>query len=49
MIYSKIRGEGMGGSLQQGLATTPIPLPKPSQGDVDMRTDAQIKFLYYPL
>ena len=49
MIYSKI---GWG-----GLTVPPAPLKKktlptakfPSQGDAHMRTDAQIKFLYFPL
>ena len=48
MIYS-IRG---GGGLQHGL-TAPPPNPPAakfaSQGDAPMRTDTQIKLLYYPL
>ena len=49
VIYSKIRG---------GITVPmppPLPAPKPpavkftSQSDAHMRTDAQIKFLYYPL
>ena len=58
MIYSKI-GEGRGGrgwvvvmGLQQPALSTPPPPPTAeftSQGDSHMRTDAQIKFLYYPL
>ena len=48
MIYSKIRREGL---------AAPIPLPqtKPpaakfaSQSDAHVKTDAEIKFLYYPL
>ena len=48
MIYSKIRREGL---------AAPIPLPqtKPpaakfaSQSDPHVKTDAEIKFLYYPL
>ena len=47
MIYSKIRREGL---------AAPIPLPqtKPpaakfaSQSDAHVKTDAEIKFLYYP-
>ena len=50
MIYNKIRG-----GLQLGVTAPPPPPPKKnpakfaSQGDAYMRTDAQIKFLYYPL
>ena len=47
MICSKI-----GGSLQWGL-TAPLSNPPAakfaSQDNVHVRTDAQIKFLYYPL
>ena len=48
VIYSIIGG----GGLQHGLTTTP---PNPpvakfaSQGDAPMRTNTQIKLLYYPL
>ena len=55
MIYSKI---GVGGAYN-GVLKCPPPHPLPSQktltvtfasqGDAHMRTDAQIKFLYYPL
>ena len=51
-IYSKIGGSG--GDLQRGL-TASAPLKPPPQGakftsqvDACVRTDAQIKFLYYP-
>ena len=47
MIYSKI-----GGSLQRGLTATSSNSPAAkfaSQGDAHVRTDAQIKFLYYPM
>ena len=44
------------GDLQQGLSVPlhPQPTPPPaakfaSQGDAHVKTDAQIKFLYYPL
>ena len=47
VIYSKIRG---------GLTAPPLPSPAnlsatkfASQGDVNVRTDVQIKFLYYTL
>ena len=47
MIYRKI------GGLEQGLTVPPPPKPPAakfaSQGDARVRTDAQIKFLYYPL
>ena len=55
MIYSKI---GVGGAYN-GVLQCPHPTHSPpkkspavtfaSQGDAHMRTDAQIKFLYYPL
>ena len=43
------------GDLQQGLSVPLHPQPPPpaakfaSQGDAHVKTDAQIKFLYYPL
>ena len=49
MIYSITGGEGR---LQRGL-TAPPPNPPAakfaSQGDAPVRTDTQIKLLYYPL
>ena len=49
VIYSEIGG---GGSLKRGL-TAPTSNPPAakvaSQGDAHVRTDTQIKFLYYPL
>ena len=52
IIYSKI-----GGGLQRGLIAPPPPSPPPnppaakftSQGHAHLRTNTQIKFLYYPL
>ena len=55
-MYSKIGGIGVvRGELITRSYRAPPPLPKPpaatfaSQGDDHLRTDAQIKFLYYPL
>ena len=48
MIYNKIGG---GGGLTAGSYSAPNPSAAKfaSQGDAHVRTDAQIKFLYYPL
>ena len=52
VTYSKIVGDGEGG-LQQGLTATTLLKPPAakftSQGDAHVRTNTQIKFLYYPL
>ena len=51
MIYSKIRGE----ELTAPIPPSPSPQRKPpaakvaSQTDAHVKTDAEIKFLYYPL
>ena len=59
VIYSKIGGRGGGGQGELITGCYSAPLKKKqkkktaatfdSQGDAHVRTDAQIKFLYYPL
>ena len=48
VIYREIRGAYSGPSLSPS-PTNPSSAKFASQGNVHLRTDSQIKFLYYPL
>ena len=49
MIYSRIGGRLTAGGLQRPLPPNPPAAKFTLQGDAHVRTDAQIKVLYYPL
>ena len=49
MIYSKIRREGLTAPIPPFPKENPPAAKFASQSDAHVKTDAEIKFLYYPL